>query len=148
MAEQFISAAIKPIVGTFDAARMSTGEPGLPRQFRWRSQTIQIAQVLKTWRETGPCHHGSGESYVRKHWFEVLTDGGDRMKIYFERQPRSRRINSRWWLFIVDAAENKTASSNPVCVDSAIGSARGLAVCRFSLIPAGLAPAGTGRGFD
>ena len=87
MAEQFISAAIQPVAGTFDAARMSTGEPGLPRQFRWRSQTIQIARVLKTWRETGPCRHGSGESYVRKHWFEVLTDSGDTMKIYFERQP-------------------------------------------------------------
>ena len=70
MAEQFVSAAIQPVAGTFDAARMSAGEPGLPRQFRWKSQTIQIARVLKTWRETGPCHHGSGERYVRKHWFE------------------------------------------------------------------------------
>jgi len=113
MAEQFISAAIQPIVGTFDAARMSTGEPGLPRQFRWRSQTIQIARVLKTWRETGPCHHGSGESYVRKHWFEVLTDCGDKMKIYFQRQPRSRKNKIRWWLFTVDTPENKTASFTP-----------------------------------
>ena len=84
MAEQFISAAIQPVVGTFDAARMSTGEPGLPWQFRWRSQTIEIARVLRTWRETGPCRHGSGETYVRKHWFEVLTDSGDIMKIYFQ----------------------------------------------------------------
>ena len=105
MAEQFISAAIQPIVGTFDATRMSTGEPGLPRQFRFGSQIIQIARVLKTWRETGPCHHGSGESYVRKHWFEVLTDGGDRMKIYFQRQPRSRANKIRWWLFTIDKVE-------------------------------------------
>jgi phosphoribosylglycinamide formyltransferase-1 len=104
MPEQFISAAIQPITGTFDAARMSTGEPGLPRQFRWGSRTIQIAEVLKTWRETGPCRHGSGESYVRKHWFEVRTDSGDIMKIYFERQPRSRRNSSRWRLFTIDNA--------------------------------------------
>ncbi len=105
MSEQFISAALHPVAGTFDAAHMSTGEPGLPRQFRFRSQTIEIARVLKTWRETGPCHHGSGETYVRKHWFEVLTDSGDTMKIYFERQARSRRNKCRWWLFTIDSAQ-------------------------------------------
>ncbi len=101
MAEQFISAAIQPVVGTIEATRMATGEPGLPRQFRWGSQTIQIAQVLKTWRETGPCHHGSGEKYARKHWFEVVTDSGDTMKIYFERQARSGRSKNRWRLFTI-----------------------------------------------
>ena len=105
MAEQFVSAAIEPVVETLDAARMSTGEPGLPRQFRWGSQIIGIARVLKTWRETGPCHHGSGERYVRKHWFEVLTDSGEIMKIYFERQPRSRNNKSRWWLFTIGQSE-------------------------------------------
>jgi phosphoribosylglycinamide formyltransferase-1 len=104
MTEQFISAAIRPVVETLDAVRMSTGEPGLPRQFRWRGRTIQITQVLRTWRETGPCHHGSGEAYVRKHWFEVLTDSGETMKIYFERQRRSRNNTARWWLFTIDKA--------------------------------------------
>jgi phosphoribosylglycinamide formyltransferase-1 len=107
MAEQFVSAAIQPVAGTLDAARMSTGEPGLPRQFRWGSQTIHIVRVLRTWRETDPCHHGSGERYVRKHWFEVLTDAGETMKIYFQRQARSRRIRSRWWLFTVDKSEDR-----------------------------------------
>ena len=106
MSEQFISAPIQPIGETFDAARMSTGEPGLPRLFRWKSQTIQIARVLRTWRETGPCHHGSGEAYVRKHWFEVLTDSGGTMQIYFERQPRSRKNGSRWWLFTIGTSED------------------------------------------
>ena len=103
MVEQFISEAIQPVVETIDVARMITGGPGLPRQFRWRSQTIQIARVLSTWRETGPCRHGSGERYVRKHWFEVLTDSGKTMKIYFERQRRSRNNTARWWLFTLEA---------------------------------------------
>ena len=107
MAEQFISAAIQPVAGTFDAVGMSTGATGLPRQFRWGAQTIQIARVLRTWREAGPCHHGSGESYVRKHWFEVLTESGDTMQIYFERQPRSRSNRTRWWLFTIDQAEKR-----------------------------------------
>jgi hypothetical protein len=102
MAEQFVSAAIQPVVETIDTARMSTGQPGLPRQFRWKSQTIEIARVVRTWRETGPCHHGSDEKYVRKHWFEVETDSGDTLTIYFERQPRSGRNRNRWWLFTID----------------------------------------------
>jgi hypothetical protein len=62
MPEQFISAAIQPVVETLDAVRMSTGAPGLPREFRWGRRTIEIIRVLRTWRETGPCHHGSPET--------------------------------------------------------------------------------------
>ena len=105
MHSQFISAALQPVVGTIDPTRMSQGEPGLPQQFRWGSQTIRIVRVLKTWRESGPCHHGSGDRYLRKHWIEVVTDSGDTMKIYFERQARSRQIKSRWRLFTIDGRQ-------------------------------------------
>jgi hypothetical protein len=105
MAEEFVGEAIQPVVGAIDAARMSAGAPGLPRQFRWRSQTVEITRVLKTRRETGPCHHGSGERYVRKHWFQVLTGSGDTLTIYFERQPRARQNKSRWWLFTIDKSQ-------------------------------------------
>jgi hypothetical protein len=109
VAEQFIGAAIQPVAGTIDAVRMDVGAPGLPRQFRWKARTIQIARVLRTWRETGPCRHGSGEAYVRKHWFEVLTDSGELMKIYFERQRRSRKNIARWWLFsVVEGADSRS----------------------------------------
>src|SRR5208337_707664 len=104
MAEEFVGEAIRPVLGTADVAGMSTGGPGLPRQFQWRTQTVEVARVLRTWRETGPCHHGSGETYVRKHWFEVMTGSGDTMRIYFERQARSRRLKNRWWLFSIDKA--------------------------------------------
>ena len=53
MAEQFIGAAIQPVAGTIDAVRMDVGVQG-SRQFRWKARTIQIARVLRTWRETGP----------------------------------------------------------------------------------------------
>ncbi|MGC3956727.1 MAG: DUF6504 family protein [Verrucomicrobiota bacterium] len=102
MTEEFISAAIQPIVGTIEATRMDSGEPGLPRQFRWKAKTFQVVQVLRTWRETDPCHHGSGEKYARKHWFEVLTDSGATMKIYFERQARSGGDKKRWRLFTIE----------------------------------------------
>jgi hypothetical protein len=52
---------------------MAIGEPGLPREFLWRKETIRITAVLRTWKDTGPCTHGSPEKYVRKHWYEVET---------------------------------------------------------------------------
>ena len=104
MTEEFISEAIHPVV-----------EPGLPRQFRWRSEIVSIARVLGTWRETGPCHHGNSDRYVRKHWFEVLTDSGVKMKIYFERQPRSTKQKmERWWLFSSETLERQEADSGDI----------------------------------
>ena len=73
MPERFISESIKPVTETSDTSRMAMGEPGLPRKFVWRGRTIIVATVLRSWRETGKCRHGSPEMYVRKHWYEVLT---------------------------------------------------------------------------
>jgi len=101
MTEHFVSESIQPVTATHDTARMATGEPGLPQEFVWRGRTIKVATVLRTWRETGPCRHGSGERYVRKHWYEVATGPRETMKIYFERQPRGPRRGERWWLFSV-----------------------------------------------
>lgn len=98
-AERFVGEAIEPLADTFDTSRMAMGEPGLPRAFLWRGETLEIAAVLSTWRETGPCRHGSRELYVRKHWFEVATRSGVNLKLYFDRQPRGARRSARWWLF-------------------------------------------------
>lgn len=99
--DRFISEAIEPVASTFDAARMAAAEPGLPGAFVWRGETFTVAAVLRTWRDTGPCRHGSGERYVRKHWFEVVTRDGAVMKLYCDRQARLGRHASRWWLFSI-----------------------------------------------
>ena len=113
MTEQFIGEAIRPDAETMDTARMAAGEPGLPELFHWKKQTIRITRVLRTWRGTGPCHHGRGEIYVRKHWFEVATETGQIMKLYFERQPRSGSKKNRWWLSTIrDPDETGTDHTN------------------------------------
>ncbi len=98
----FVSESIKPVVATADVKAMATGGPALPREFVWRGEPLSIASVVRTWRETGPCRHGSAEAYVRKHWFEVETTTGRRAKIYFERQARGRKLTRRWWLFGIE----------------------------------------------
>lgn len=102
MTERFVSEAMQPVTATADTARMAAGEPGLPRQFVWRGRQIEVRALVRSWRETGPCHHGSDEQYARRHWYEVLTTDGLRMKLYFDRQPRAGgRARSRWWVFSV-----------------------------------------------
>ena len=105
MHERFVSEPIKPVTETADTSRMAIGEPGLPRKFVWRGRTITVQAVLRTWRETGKCRHGSPEMYVRKHWYEVATDSDGTMKLYFERQPYGGRRGARWWLFSVRESE-------------------------------------------
>jgi phosphoribosylglycinamide formyltransferase-1 len=99
--ENFISEALIPAVAGSDTAQMAMGEPGLPREFLWRGEPLVIKAVVRTWKETGPCRNGSDERYVRKHWFEVVSDTDRSMKIYFDRQPRGGARGARWWLFSV-----------------------------------------------
>lgn len=103
MAERFISEPIRPIAETADTYRMAIGEPGLPRKFVWRDRTITVKAILRSWRETGKCRHGSPEMYVRKHWYEVATVSDGIMKIYFDRQARGGRRGARWWLFSIQS---------------------------------------------
>ena len=111
MSERLISEAIKPITETADTSRMAIGEPGLPREFVWRGRTVTVRAVLRSWRETGKCHHGSPEMYVRKHWYEVATVSNGIMKVYFDRQPRGGKKGARWWLFSVRDSDEGSDSS-------------------------------------
>jgi hypothetical protein len=82
---------------------MASGEPGFPERFTWRGNEYTVAAILRKWKESGPCHHGSGEIYLRKHWFAILTTSGERMTIYFERQTRKgSSARARWWLYTVE----------------------------------------------
>jgi hypothetical protein len=102
MSEKFISEALAPGTATFDTARMAAGEPGLPREFIWHGTVLRIASVQREWRETGTCRHGSGEQYVRKHWYQVEDDQGRVLKIYFARSAIGRPAKAAkacWQLF-------------------------------------------------
>lgn len=103
-AEQFVGEPIAPVPATGDARMMARGGPGLPRQFTWRGTTYEVEAVLETHRTLGPCTSGSGEKYVRKHWFTVRTAGGETMTLYCDRQARrGKSAKARWWLFAVTA---------------------------------------------
>jgi len=104
----FVSEPLKPVFVSAEARGMDVGGPIFPHAFTWRKETLTVAEVLRTWRESGPCRNGSLERYVRKHWFEVETTSNRRAKIYFERQPRGRGRTKRWWLYSIENIDGRT----------------------------------------
>ena len=102
MREELISEAIEPVAGTIGPEGMTRSEPSLPARFLWRGQEYAVAQVLATWKQTGPSKGGSSARYLRKHWFRIRTADGTEMKLYFQRQPGpGRQAKLRWWLYSV-----------------------------------------------
>lgn len=103
--EQFVSECITPDAGTFDAAAMSRGEPGLPRGFTWRGRHFQIVELLSSWRHFESWNHGSGDRYYRKHYYRVRTDSGEVMLLYGLRHTKpGQSKRKRWWLYAVESA--------------------------------------------
>jgi phosphoribosylglycinamide formyltransferase-1 len=101
MAAQFISEPIEPLELANTA--MAAGEPALPMRFRWRDEEYTVAEVLEKHREFQPEGHKAGnELYLRKHWVDVVTTDGRRLKLYCERQARSRNRHQRWWLYSIE----------------------------------------------
>ena len=103
--EEFIGEAILPVPGSGDAATASRGEPGVPHEFDWRGRRYRLAGIVRAWKTSGPCRHGSGEMYLRRHWYRVLTDPPAIMTLYCDRQSRlPRRPKARWWLYTIEPA--------------------------------------------
>ena len=101
-AEEFVSEELKPVPGTADPLPMARGEPGLPGRFLWRETEYRLVGVIRTWKTSGPCRSGADEVYLRRHWYEILTEPREVMTVYCERQPRlSRRPKARWWIYTV-----------------------------------------------
>lgn len=103
--DEFIGEQITPQAGTFDAAAMARGLPGLPAGFIWRGRDYRIAELVSQWKSSGPCRNGSSEMYLRRHWFKVRTDPPAMMTIYFDRQAKDRgKPKSRWFIYSANTA--------------------------------------------
>ena len=96
---EFVSEPMTPVPGTADVSAMSRGEPGLPSRFVWRKQEHVVADLLRTWKSS---IKELGESYLKRHWYEIVTGSGLVLTIYCERQRRNpTRPKARWWVYTV-----------------------------------------------
>jgi hypothetical protein len=97
--EVFVSEPIEPKAGSFAAAAMARGEPGLPAEFTWRGTRYVVARLLSTWKTSTP---DRGELYLRRHWYRIETTTGEEIVLYCDRQARkSQHSKARWWLYTI-----------------------------------------------
>jgi hypothetical protein len=94
---QFVSEAIQPLGEGFDTDAMGRGEPGLPYAFTWRDQTLTVAEIITKRKGTKV---DRGDTYVKRHYFDVKLSDGRNATIYFERQAKPNQ--PRWWLYTID----------------------------------------------
>lgn len=97
--QSFVSQPITPDPASLDPSLAHPGEPAVPKRFLWRKSTLEITDVLNRWKTSGPCRNGSGEQYLRRHWYHLRTTDNQDLTVYFERQPRSRNRSHRWFLY-------------------------------------------------
>lgn len=92
MSKHFVSEPIEPC----DTA-LPTDEPQLPAAFRWRGQTLEVKGVLNRGRST---KMDRGDTYLKRHWFEVETGDGRIATLYFDRS--AKRGTPHWWLYAIE----------------------------------------------
>ena len=105
---ELISEAITPEAGTSDTEAMGQGLPGLPRAFTWRGSRYEITAVRSSWKHTQR-EGGSGENYLRRHYYELSMSDGSTWTVYFLRQtPKSGSPRKRWFLYTLEEAPGQT----------------------------------------
>ncbi len=105
----FVGEPIDPDASTMDPSLLSQGEPDAPNAFVWREARYEIETVERRWKTH---KMDRGDKYVDKHWFEVITTGGERMRLYFDRRPK---VAKRWWIFSTgDMPEPAQRSDDPL----------------------------------
>jgi hypothetical protein len=93
---KFVSRPLKPAGAEFLSSAAGNGPP-VPRAFTWGGRTLKIAGVLRTWRSTKT---DRGDSYLKRHWYELETEDGARIEVYYDRE--AHRGAAQWWLYVID----------------------------------------------
>ena len=94
--QAFVSEKISPVPGSADLSALARGEPGVPTAFVWRDQRYDVARTIEKRKDMG---QDRGDTYVRRHYYDIETTDALRMTIYFDRNPTDRRKRRQWWLY-------------------------------------------------
>jgi Family of unknown function (DUF6504) len=97
---RFVSQPLEPTGAAFVTAP-SGKEPPVPRAFVWNDRTLAISSVLRTWRTTKA---DRGDAYLKRHWFELQTEDGARVEVYYDRE--ARRGAAQWWLYTIEERDS------------------------------------------
>jgi Family of unknown function (DUF6504) len=92
---KFVSAPLLPGEGFVSVS--SGNEPPVPAAFLWGGRTLRVAAVARSWRSTKT---DRGDAYLKRHWFELRTEDGATLEVYYDREVR--RGAPQWWLYTID----------------------------------------------
>ncbi|HKE35887.1 MAG TPA: DUF6504 family protein [Candidatus Baltobacteraceae bacterium] len=93
---RFISAPLTQLGDEFVTAPDGSAPP-IPRAFTWKEGELHVIGVLRSWRSS---KNDRGDTYLKRHWFELQTAGGLRIQIYYDRE--ARKGASHWWLYTIE----------------------------------------------
>ena len=96
MPKWFVSEAIEARGGGIESDALGRIEPAAPNAFRWRNEECVVAHVVRTWRTT---KDDRGDTYLKRHWFELELIDGRHATIYFDRDVKR---GARWWLYTIE----------------------------------------------
>lgn len=90
---ELISEPITPDPASYLVADAAAGEPPIPSRFTWRGRRYELVRVERTWKSTNAGVYHVGDVYLRRHWADVVTVCGERLRLYGERGAKPR-----WYL--------------------------------------------------
>ena len=92
---RFVSEPIEP--DEHGAAPAVNGEPVLPEAFSWKGRRLVVGATLRTWRGTKV---DRGDTYLKRHWFEIEIGPEAKAVVYFDRGAKPGA--ARWWLYTIE----------------------------------------------
>ena len=91
---RFASAPLIVVAGGFVTAADGSAPP-VPSAFSWKEGEFRITAVLRSWRST---KSDRGDTYLKRHWFELQTSTGARIEVYYDRDAR----RNPWRLYAIE----------------------------------------------
>jgi hypothetical protein len=73
-------------------------EPPVPAAFRWHDETLRVSEIVRSWRSTNV---DRGDTYLARHWYELVTLDGRHAVVYYDR--KALRNRPRWWLYTISS---------------------------------------------
>lgn len=91
---RFVSARLTPSGEGFIIAA-GGNVPPIPSAFSWKHGEFNVTAVLRSWRSA---KSDRGDTYLKRHWFELQTAEGPTIEVYYDREAR----RNPWWLYTIE----------------------------------------------
>ena len=71
-------------------------EPAAPMAVRIEGERRAVLRIVRRWRSS---KNDRGDTYLKRHWFELAIEGAS-VVLYYDRAATGRQPH--WWLFTIE----------------------------------------------